>query len=75
MKRIRNFGLVVLAAASMASAAPSIGPSHFVNYASPETFITDAVRAATPSGAEMPSPALMASGLVLVILIVKAANE
>ncbi|HZO51937.1 MAG TPA: hypothetical protein VFB63_04435 [Bryobacteraceae bacterium] len=75
MKRIRNFSLVVLAAASMASAAPSIGPSHFVNYASPETFLSDALSAATPTGAEMPSPALMASGLVLVILMVKAAGE
>ena len=75
MKRIRNFALAALAAVSVASAAPSIGPSHFVNHTSPETFLSDALRAAAPTGAEMPCKTLMASGLVLVLLIVKAASE
>ncbi len=75
MKRIRNFALTVLAAASVASAAPSIGPSHFVNYAHPETFLAEAIRSAAPEGAEMPSRSVLAACGVLGILIVKASRE
>ena len=76
MKRIRTFALVALAAASVASAAPAIGPSHFVNYASSDTFLTEAVRAAVPSApAEGPSRAILMSCAVLGILIVKASRE
>ena len=76
MKWIRNLILAALAAVPVASAAPSIGPSHFVNHASPETFLSDALRAAAPiAPAEPPSNTVLAACGVLGILIVKASRE
>jgi len=76
MRRIRNFSLAVLAAASAASAAPAIGPNHFGNYASPESFLTGVLRAAKPPApAEAPSRSILSACGVLGILIVKASRE